>query len=118
MYRSLLADLMDSLFGIRIPPLRLEAAPGAAGDLSRHVGVYAWPDRRIEVTPAGSGPVINDEHQATEALPIHERVFLVDPGDPNNPTVTFGGFDTTGRPRVLYLMVWGLPRLDETSARG
>jgi hypothetical protein len=118
MYRSLLADLMRSLFGIRVPPMRLEAAPGAAGDLSRYVGVYAWPDRRVEVTAAGSGLVINDEHQATEALPIDERVFLVDPGDPDNPTVTFGPFDAAGRPRVLYLMLWGLPRLDETSARG
>jgi CubicO group peptidase (beta-lactamase class C family) len=118
MYRSLLADLMRSLFGIRVPPMRLEAAPGAAGDLSRYVGVYAWPDRRVEVTAAGSGLVINDEHQAIEALPIDERVFLVDPGDPDNPTVTFGPFDAAGRPRVLYLMLWGLPRLDETSARG
>jgi hypothetical protein len=31
----------------------------------------------------------------------------------DNPTVTFGAFDTVGRPWVLYLMLWGLPRLDE-----
>jgi hypothetical protein len=80
--------------------------------------VYAWPDRRVEVTAAGTGLVINEGHQAREAVPIDERTFLVDPADPDNPTVTFGGFDTTGRPRALYLMVWGLPRLDETSAHG
>ena len=33
-------------FGISVPPLRLEPTPGAAGDLSRFAGVYAWPDRR------------------------------------------------------------------------
>jgi CubicO group peptidase (beta-lactamase class C family) len=117
-YRSLLPELMDSRFGIRVPPLRLKAAPGAAGDLSRYAGVYAWPDRRVEVTAAGSGLVINDGHQAREALPIDERTFLLDPADPDNPTVTFGGFDTAGRPRVLYLMIWGLPRQHETSAHG
>jgi hypothetical protein len=38
---------------------------------------------------------------------------LVDVMDPDNPTVTFGDYDTAGRPRVLYLMLWGLPRLDD-----
>jgi hypothetical protein len=27
--------------------------------------------------------------------------------------VTFGAHDADGRPRVLYDMLWGLPRLDE-----
>jgi len=52
MYRSLFADLMEPLFGINVPPLRLEGSPGAAG------------------------------------------------------------VDAAGRPRVLYLMLWGLPRID------
>jgi hypothetical protein len=33
--------------------------------------------------------------------------------NPDNPTVTFGAFDAIGRPRVLYVMLWGLPRVDE-----
>ena len=37
--------------------------------------------------------------------------FLVDADDPDNPTVTFGGFDDDGRPGVLYEMLWGLPRV-------
>jgi hypothetical protein len=45
-----------------------------------------------------------------EALALDERTFLVDAADPDNPTVTFGAFDATGRPRVLYLMLRGLPR--------
>jgi hypothetical protein len=44
--------------------------------------------------------------------PLDERTFLVDPTDTDNPTVTFGAFDAGGRPRVLYSMLWGLPRLD------
>ena len=48
-----------------------------------------------------------------EALPLDERTFLVDPLDPDNPTVTFGEFDEAGRPGVLYEMLWGLPRLGE-----
>jgi len=114
MYRSLFADLMESLFGISVPRLRLEAAAGAAGDLSRFAGVYAWPDRQVEVTAtAGSSLLIKSESGETEALPLDERTFLVDPVNPDNPTLTFGAFDAAGRPRVLYLMLWGLPRLDE-----
>jgi len=113
MYRSVFADLMKSLFGIRVPPLRLEAADGAAGDLSRFAGVYAWPDRRVEVTANGSSLLIKDEDGETEALPLDERTFLVDPANPDNPTVTFGAFDERGRPQVLYIMLWGLPRLDQ-----
>jgi hypothetical protein len=36
-----------------------------------------------------------------------------DAAEPDNPTVRFGAYDVTGRPRVLYLMIWGLPRLDD-----
>lgn len=113
MYRSLFVDLMESLFGISVPPLRLDPAAGAAGDLSRFAGVYAWPDRRVEVTAtAGISLLIKSESGETEALPLDERTFLVDPDDPDDPTVTFGAFDEEGRPGVLYLMLWGLPRLD------
>jgi CubicO group peptidase (beta-lactamase class C family) len=113
MYRSLFTDLMESMFGIRVSPLCLAASPGAAGDLSRFAGVYAWPDRRVEVTVAGTCLVIKSEHGATEALPLDERTFVVDAADPDTPTVTFGAYDAAGRPRVLYDMLWGLPRLDE-----
>lgn len=112
MYRSLFTVLMPALFGISVPPLVLDAAPDAAGDLSRFAGVYAWPDQRVEVTATDGSLVIKDEHDETEAIPVDERTFLVDPADPDNPTVTFGEFDAAGRPGVLYLMLWGLPRLD------
>src|SRR4029077_1802483 len=46
MYRSLFAELIEPLFGMSLPPLRLDVSPGAAGDLSRFAGVYAWPDHR------------------------------------------------------------------------
>jgi CubicO group peptidase (beta-lactamase class C family) len=113
MYRSLFAELMQSLFGVSVPPLCLDHSPDAAGDLSRFAGVYAWPDQRVEVADAGSCLLIKSEDGETEALPLDERTFLVDAVDPDNPTVTFGACDASGRPQVLYLMLWGLPRLDE-----
>jgi CubicO group peptidase (beta-lactamase class C family) len=113
MYRSLFADLMGSWFGIGVLPLRLDPSPGAAGDLSPYAGVYAWPDRRVEVTVDRRGLLITSEQGEIEALQLDERTFLVDAADPDNPTVTFGAFDAAGRPHVLYLMLWGLPRLDE-----
>ena len=112
MYRSLFADLMASLWGISVPPLRLDAAAGAAGDLSRFAGVYAWPDRQIEVRATANGLLISSEDRHTEALPLDERTFLAAPTDPDSPTVTFGAFDAAGQPRVLYDMLWGLPRRD------
>jgi CubicO group peptidase (beta-lactamase class C family) len=112
LYRSLVAELMHSLFGVGVPPLRIDARPGAAGDLSRYAGVYAWPDRRVEVTAAGASLLISSEEGETEALPLDEHAFVVDPMDPDNPTVTFGDFDAAGRPHVLYVMLWGLPRRD------
>ncbi len=111
MYRSLFSDVMESLFRINFPPLRLDPSPGAAGDVSRYVGVYAWPDRRVDVTVAGSGLLIKSDQGVTEALPLDERTFLVDALDPDNPTVTFGAFDASGRPELLYIMLWGLPRV-------
>ena len=91
MYRSLFAELMESLFGISVPPLRLDPSPGAAGDLSRFAGVYAWPDRRVEVTADRERPAHQRASDGeTEALPLDERTFLVDAADPDNPTVTFG----------------------------
>jgi CubicO group peptidase (beta-lactamase class C family) len=113
MYRTLFADLMESSFGISVPPICLDPSPGAAGDLSRFAGVYAWPDRRVEVIAGRNGLVIKDESGETEALPLDQRTFLVDAMDPDNPTVTFGAFDGAGRPAVLYQMLWALPRLDE-----
>jgi hypothetical protein len=113
MFRSLAGDLMDLWFGIRVPPLRLDVSPAAAGDLARFAGVYAWPDRRVQVAAAGSCLLITSDEGETEALPLDERTVLVDAEDPDNPTVTFDGYDEAGRARVLYLMLWGLPRRDE-----
>ncbi|HEY7264830.1 MAG TPA: serine hydrolase domain-containing protein, partial [Trebonia sp.] len=110
MCRSLFAELLPSLYGISVPPLRLDPVPGAAGDLSRFAGRYAWPDRQVEVTATADGLLIASEDGQTQALPLDERTFLTDPADPDNPTVTFGAFDAAGQPRVLYEMLWGLPR--------
>jgi len=113
MSRSLFADLLPREFGINVPPLRLEAEPVGAADLSRFEGVYAWPDRRVQVTATPNGLQISPAQGPLEARPLNDRVFLVDPSDPDNPTVTFADFDPAGRPRVLYLMLWGLPRVQE-----
>jgi CubicO group peptidase (beta-lactamase class C family) len=112
-YRALFPELMQSLFGVEVPPLRLDPDPGAAGDLSKFVGTYAWPDRRVDVSAVGERLVITSDDRAHEASPINGRAFLVDPLDPDNPTVTFGGFDAEGRPQILYLMLWGLPRIGD-----
>jgi CubicO group peptidase (beta-lactamase class C family) len=110
LYRSLFPILMRAWFGIGMPALRLTPSPGAAGDLARFAGLYAWPDRRWEVTPSGTHLVMDGDGGAIEAWPLDDRTFVVDAADPDTPTVTFGGFDPGGRPAVLYQMLWGLPR--------
>jgi CubicO group peptidase (beta-lactamase class C family) len=112
LYRSLVAELMQARFGFIVPPFELDPPSGTAGDLSRFAGVYAWPDRRVEVTAsARGGLVIRTNRGEVEARQLDPQVFVVDPEDPDNPTVTFGAFDEAARPQVLYLMLWGLPRL-------
>jgi len=112
MYRSLFGELLEPLFGISMPALQLEPSPRAADDLSRFGGVYAWPDRRWEVTATDTGLVMEGPRGTIEALPLDDCSFLVDVDDPDNPTMTFGAFDANGRPNVLYQMLWGLPRED------
>ena len=113
MYRSLLADLMAPVFGVAVPPLGLDTSPRAAGELSRFAGVYAWPDRKVAVKATARGLLLESERGESEALPLDGQTFVVDASDPDNPTLTFGELDAAGRPRVLYLMLWGLPRLGD-----
>ncbi|HUG63680.1 MAG TPA: serine hydrolase domain-containing protein [Gaiellaceae bacterium] len=111
MYRSLFAELLETSFGVHVLPLMLDSSPAAAGDLSRYAGLYAWPDRQVEVVVSTSGLLLKSELGDIEALPVDERIFLVDAMDPDNPTVTFGAFDADEQPQVLYRMLWGLPRV-------
>ena len=113
MYRSLFTELMQSAFGITVPPLRSKPTDNAPGDLSRYAGVYGWPDRQVQMMVAGTNLRLRSESGESEARPITSRIFLVDPDDPDTPTVTFGAFDADRRPTVLYDMLWGLPRLIE-----
>jgi CubicO group peptidase (beta-lactamase class C family) len=109
--RALLPELVEAAFGIAIPRWVLEPTSGAAGELSRFTGVFAWPDRRVEVTTAGEGLRLTEDGRDVMALPLDDRTFLLDADDPDGPTVAFGAFGDDGRPGVLYDMVWGLPRV-------
>jgi hypothetical protein len=110
LYRSLFAELMPEALGLGVPPLALEPSRDGA-ELSRFAGVYAWPDRELEVTATHSGLEIEGDGGVLRADPLAERTFLVDPEDPDDPTVTFDRFDESGRPGVLYRGLWGLPRV-------
>jgi CubicO group peptidase (beta-lactamase class C family) len=108
--RSLFGDLLNEWFDIDAPALLLEPSEGSAGDLSRFEGVYAWPDRSWTVRATDTALVIEGDGRKVVAPPINDRSFLVDAADPDKPSVTFGAFDSAGRPGVLYAMLWGLPR--------
>jgi CubicO group peptidase (beta-lactamase class C family) len=110
LYRSMFPDLMRTHFSIGMPALRLNPAPDAAGDLSRFAGVYAWPDRRWDVTTTDTGLSITNARTTYAAVPIDDQTFLVDPDDPDTPTMTFGAFDEHGRPGALYQMLWAHAR--------
>jgi CubicO group peptidase (beta-lactamase class C family) len=108
--RTLLPELVDAAFGVAIPQRTLDPTPTGRGDLTRFVGVYAWPDRSIEVTAAAQGLRLTEGDREVLAPPVDDRTFLVDADDPDGPTITFGDFGNNGRPGVLYDMIWGLPR--------
>ncbi|HEX3327393.1 MAG TPA: hypothetical protein VHV50_10390 [Actinomycetota bacterium] len=40
------------------------------------------------------------------------RTFVIDSEYADDPSVTFGGLNVAAQPRVLYGMLWRLPRLD------
>jgi hypothetical protein len=111
LYRSMFPDLMRDRFGVAMPGLPLTPSAGAAGDLERFAGVYAWPDRRFEVAVAGDGLTIAGARTTLEARPLDGQTFVVDAADPDTPTMTFGAFDGEGRPGTLYQMLWAHPRV-------
>ncbi len=117
-YRTLVPRLATELFGIDVPAPHTRPMEGAAGELGRFAGDYAWPDRCVSVRVAGTCLVVDDGDRVVEAPPVDDRSFLVDPADPDNPTVTFGSFDAKGRPGTLYEMLWGLPRATGREACG
>jgi hypothetical protein len=108
--RSLFEDLLNEWFDIDAPALRLEPLEGPADDLSRFEGVYAWPDSCWTVHATDTALVMEGDGRKVVAPPVNDRSFLVDADNPDNPTVTFGAFDSAGRPGVLYVPLWGLPR--------
>jgi len=108
--RAVFTEVIAAEFGIQVPALRLTPDPGAVPHLARYAGVYAWPDRRVEVTARADHLLITEADQTMVAQPVDDRTFLIDAADPDNPTITFADFDEAGRPHVLYLMLWALPR--------
>jgi CubicO group peptidase (beta-lactamase class C family) len=109
--RSLFGELLKEWFEIDAPALSLEPSARAAGDLSRFAGVYAWPDRSWTVQASDTELVLEGDGRTVVALPLNDNSFLVDAADPDEPSITFGAFDNSGRPGVLYDMLWGLPRV-------
>ncbi len=110
--RTLLPELMEATFGIRLPAWRPAPTGAAAGDLSRFAGAYTWPDRRIDVSVADEGLRITEGDREALARPLDDRTFLLEPEDADGPTVTFGEL-ADGRPGVLYDYVWAVPRSDQ-----
>ena len=109
--RSLFGELLKERFEIDAPPLNLEPSARAADDLSRFAGIYAWPDRSWTVQATDTELVLEGDGRTVMAPPLNDRSFLVDAADPDVPSITFGAFDNSGRPGVLYDMLWGLPRV-------
>ncbi len=109
--RSLFGELLQEWFEIDAPTLSLEPSTRAADDLSRFAGVYAWPDRSWTVQATDTALVLESDGRRVVAPPLNDRSFLVDAADPDEPSITFGAFDSSGRPGVLYDMLWGLPRV-------
>ena len=111
MARSVLAEAVPACFGVDVAPVRLDPLPDVPEQLTAYAGVYGWPDRRVVVSESTRGLLVTEDGVAREAVPLDRRTFLVDRDDPDTPTITFGDFDRTGQPGVLYDMVWGLGRL-------
>ena len=104
-----LATVMDDSFSVRRPRLRLQPRPVPRGIWLGSAGAYTWPEtaatssRRLTTACCSPG---GGDGQAS----ARRRTFVVDADDDDWPTLTFGAFDSAGRPGVLYRLLWGLPR--------
>jgi hypothetical protein len=65
----------------------------------------------LEGDGQGHAPGHEGQRWGGRALPLDDRTFVVGAADLDTPTVTFGGFDASGCPTVLYQMLRGLPRV-------
>ena len=109
--RAVLAELLP---GLTSPYVARAAVAPSTLPLEPYAGRYAWPDLALQVEAAGDHLLVTDaEQKRRPASPLGDGVFLLDPEDPDNPTLTFGGYDERGRPQVLYRMLWGFPRVSE-----
>lgn len=113
--RAVLFDGGPGWFGVAVPPVPQQPAPAQPEQLAAYRGAYGWPDRRVQVQPTDRSVMVTENGVTRQALPLGLGVFLVDPENPDTPTITFAGFDRNGRPGILYDMVWGLPRLPDQS---
>jgi CubicO group peptidase (beta-lactamase class C family) len=111
--RTLLPELIEATFDIQLPAWRSEPSTNIPGDLTPYAGTYAWPDRRIEVTVTEDGLRIAEDQTVAIGRALDARTFVLEPSDPDRPTITFGEFGTDGRAGVLYDCVWGLPRVEQ-----
>jgi hypothetical protein len=48
--------------------------------------------------------------QTWDARPLGESSFLVEPSDPDDPAVTFGGTAGRPQPRAIHVGLWAVPR--------
>jgi len=116
-FRSLLDDVAEPLFGARPSPLRLAPRGDPGLDLGAYVGRYAWPDQVYEVALSEQGLTLVVAGRASPLVPLDRRTFLLNQGaNPDVPTVTFDEFDASGRPGVLYVMLWAYPRSAEAAS--
>jgi CubicO group peptidase (beta-lactamase class C family) len=113
--RSILAEVVPAWFGVDVASVCLDPSRNVPDQVTTYTGAYGWPDRRVDVTESARGLLVAEDGIAKEAVPLDRRTFLVDPDDPDTPTITFDDFDRDGRPGVLYDMVWGLGRLPHPS---
>lgn len=111
MYRSLISELAADGFGLSVPEFRLDPEDdGLDLDLQSYAGIYAWPDKRFEMSVEDDVLVVTSHDQRATATPLDRRTFVIDRSNPDTPTMTFDDFDDDGRPGVVYRMLWGFPR--------
>lgn len=112
LYWSLMPVLMEGLYQVEMP-----GPPNGDGvrhsDLRLFEGTYSWPDDKIQVVAAESDKlVVSRGENSIDAVVSDESTFPLQVPSPDPLTLTFDGFDSEGRPAMLYWMVWGHPRRD------
>jgi CubicO group peptidase (beta-lactamase class C family) len=110
LYRSLFPVLFDRLFGVTMRPPFPPTDTVSGTPIDHFAGTYSWLDRSLVAAVSDGNMTLSQGEESVTTRRLGDATFALDPDRPADSSLTFAGFDETGRPQILYYLVWPFPR--------